>query len=101
MVFGHEKHLLTVAIPEGMAHDPLTFTVVVAPRIVQKVYPLINGSTDDADTELGIARFAHVVSSYAEYRYPDPRLAKDSGRNAVDGFHSFHTLISFRTTISN
>ena len=101
MVLGHEKYPLTITLSEGKPHDSLALTVVVAPRIVQEVYPFINGSTDDADTHLGIASFAHVVSSYAKHRYPDPRPPKDASRNAIDAFHSFHMVLSFRTTLSN
>src|SRR6267378_1087717 len=49
---GHEKDLLSVAVPERLSHAGLALAVVVVPAVVQEVDATIDRRSNDPETEL-------------------------------------------------
>src|SRR5712671_855328 len=80
---GHQEGFLAIAIAQCFAHANFTLSAVVVPAVVEEIDSFIDSGTHDANTLVGIALFAQVISTEPDQRNAFARAAERSMWNSA------------------
>jgi len=66
--FGHQKHLIPIAIPQGLPHPHFAFALVIVPTVIHERDTAVDGTADDFEALALQHGVADVKPSQADGR---------------------------------
>src|SRR5664279_2633412 len=84
--FGHQKHLVPIAVPQGLPHPHFAFSLMVVPTVIHERDAAVDGTADDFEAFALLHGVADVEPSQADGRNFLPRAAQSAVDHSCCGF---------------